>query len=56
MAYVDPGSGTLLWQALLAGAVGGVFYFRRALVTFGAWITGKTRRQEREDRSTPVDE
>ena len=30
-AYVDPGSGAFLMQALLAGALGTVFYFRRAL-------------------------
>ncbi len=28
-AYVDPGSGTLLWQFLLAAAVGGIFLIRR---------------------------
>ena len=28
--YVDPGSGALLWQALVATFLGGMFYFRRA--------------------------
>lgn len=27
--YVDPGSGHLLWQALLAGFFGGFFYIKR---------------------------
>ncbi len=28
-AYADPGSGALLWQFLVAGFVGGMFYFRK---------------------------
>jgi hypothetical protein len=28
-AYIDPGSGALLWQMLVAGFVGALFYFRR---------------------------
>ncbi|HUI57774.1 MAG TPA: hypothetical protein VLY04_22505 [Bryobacteraceae bacterium] len=28
-AYVDPGSGALVWQGLLAAVVGSAFYFRR---------------------------
>lgn len=27
--YTDPGYGTLIWQLLLAGVFGGMFYFRR---------------------------
>lgn len=27
--YADPGYGTLIWQLLLAGFFGGMFYFRR---------------------------
>jgi hypothetical protein len=27
--YADPGSGTLVWQLLLAAFFGGMFYFRR---------------------------
>ena len=30
-AYIDPGSGTLLWQALLAALFGGMFYIRRII-------------------------
>ena len=30
-AYTDPGSGALLWQALVAAAVGAGFYFRKFL-------------------------
>jgi hypothetical protein len=30
-AYTDPGSGALLWQMLVAGFVGCVFYLRKLL-------------------------
>ncbi len=30
-AYIDPGSGALLWQAILAGFFGAVFYFRKLI-------------------------
>lgn len=28
-AYTDPGSGALIWQALMAGGVGLLFYIRK---------------------------
>lgn len=28
-AYVDPGSGAMLWQLLAAGVIGSLFYVRR---------------------------
>ncbi len=33
-AYTDPGSGALIWQMLVAGFVGVMFYFRRFLGWF----------------------
>ncbi|OFV82874.1 MAG: hypothetical protein A3D93_01195 [Acidobacteria bacterium RIFCSPHIGHO2_12_FULL_67_30] len=30
-AYADPGSGILIWQMLLAGIAGALFYVRRLL-------------------------
>jgi len=36
-AYVDPGSGALVWQGLLAAVVGSLFYLRRII----GWL--KTR-------------
>jgi len=30
-AYTDPGSGALLWQALVAAFIGAGFYFRKFL-------------------------
>jgi hypothetical protein len=32
--YTDPGSGALIWQALMAAVVGLSFYFRRILSWF----------------------
>jgi len=29
LIYTDPGYGTLIWQLLLGGFFGGMFYFRR---------------------------
>jgi hypothetical protein len=36
-AYIDPSSGSLLWQMLLAGAVGALFYARSFLAR--VWAT-----------------
>lgn len=37
MAYTDPGTGALIWQALVAGFVGLLFYVRR----FTTWFRKK---------------
>lgn len=36
-AYTDPGSGALIWQLLMAGFVGFLFYFRQSF----SWIKSK---------------
>jgi hypothetical protein len=33
-AYVDPSSGSLLWQVLLAGAIGILYYLRKIMGFF----------------------
>ena len=38
-AYTDPGSGAMLWQILVAGFVGVMFYGRK----FTKWFRSKTR-------------
>jgi hypothetical protein len=43
-AYADPGSGALLWQILVAGFLGSLFYVRRAV----NWFREKFR-QGQED-------
>ena len=46
-AYTDPGSGALLWQALVAGAFGLLFYARKF------WYRLFSRRNEQEVTSDP---
>jgi hypothetical protein len=38
--YTDPGSGAMVWQVLMAGLVGGLFYVRRIIKS----IRGMLRR------------
>ena len=33
-AYTDPGSGALLWQGLVAGIAGSLYYVRRFAIWF----------------------
>ena len=42
-AYTDPGTGTLIWQILVAGLVGVSFYFRKITSVL------KRRKQNRQD-------
>ena len=35
LAYVDPGSGMLAWQLIVAGFVGLLFYLKKILGFFG---------------------
>ncbi len=37
LAYIDPGSGALLWQSLTAALVGSMFYLRRFVKAFRNW-------------------
>ena len=41
LAYIDPGSGTLLIQLLLASFVGGIVFFRNQVVGLASWIKHK---------------
>jgi hypothetical protein len=34
MAYTDPGTGALIWQTLVAGAIGLMYYLRRYITWF----------------------
>lgn len=42
LAYIDPGSGSLLIQFLLAGCVGGLAFFHRQIVGLYTWIKSRT--------------
>jgi hypothetical protein len=45
LLYIDPGSGTLIWQALVAAVLGAIFYFRSVIASLMArvriWPRGK---------------
>lgn len=47
-AYIDPGSGSIALQMILAAIAGGVFYFREALGRFVGFF-------RRRDNDTPDD-
>lgn len=38
-AYIDPGSGSLLWQLLLAGLVGAMFWLHRLRTWLASAVT-----------------
>jgi hypothetical protein len=42
-AYTDPGSGALVWQMVVAGFVGGLYYVRK----FAMWF--KARKKDSRD-------
>ena len=44
-AYVDPGSGTMLWQLAAAGVIGSLFYIRRAFT----WVRDHLGLRQREE-------
>jgi hypothetical protein len=50
-AYVDPGSGAMLWQAFAALLLGLMFYIRRIRTWFGR-LFNSTVRSESKDRLT----
>ena len=40
-AYIDPGFGALVWQALFAAIVGSLFFLRSTIAATGRWIRRK---------------
>ncbi len=46
-AYIDPGSGAIIWQAAVAGLVGAAYYFRRF---FGRLFSRDRHQQPPSDR------
>ena len=46
LLYIDPGLGFLALQMLAGGFLGGVFYFRRALLVFMKKLRGAVGRKE----------
>ncbi|MFO1207397.1 MAG: hypothetical protein U1E63_17005 [Burkholderiales bacterium] len=46
MAYVDPGTGSMLVQMAIAGVAGAMFYFRQLRMTAMSWFRRVVLRQE----------
>ena len=55
MAYIDPGSGSMLLQVLLSMVIGGWFVFRRTLADGVRRLTGRApkRVQAAADSTAP---
>jgi uncharacterized membrane protein YeiB len=55
-AYLDPGSGSIIIQAVIAAMIGAGFYFRRFIIDPACWlwrlVTGrKAEPQEQQQQS-----
>ena len=54
-AYIDPGSGSYLFQLVIAGLTGAVFFFtttRRAIVaTVRSWFKGTPKDESSNDKN-----
>ena len=56
LIYLDPGSGSYLVQALVAGALGVLFFFRNIMIYvrgFWAFLTGKKKAVKTIQKSAP---
>lgn len=45
LAYIDPGSGALLLQVIIAGAVSAIALFRNTLARFFARVLGRGKKK-----------
>lgn len=55
VAYIDPGSGSMLLQVLLAGLLAVPFFFRRVIADGWHRVRGRERPAEPADRADPGD-
>jgi len=49
-AYIDPGSGSLIFQLLLTGMLGTLFFFRRMLSAPFKWIYKKMKKPKEKSQ------
>lgn len=56
VAYIDPGSGALLFQAIVASAVGAIAIFRSTFANLTSKLFGRRRSEEppASDMNTPA--
>lgn len=52
LLYLDPGTGSLIVQALIAGFLAIVFYFKMAKNAVTDWFAGLLGRKKSEDELT----
>jgi hypothetical protein len=45
-AYVDPGSGAMIWQVAAAAVIGGLFYLRKFFSRIKDFFTGSVKQSE----------
>ena len=50
IGYIDPGSGAMLLQWIIAAVLGGGIMFRRAIAHFFAMIFGKNKNPDTEEK------
>ncbi|HWA58036.1 MAG TPA: hypothetical protein VG692_12325 [Gemmatimonadales bacterium] len=48
LLYIDPVSGSIVLQALVAGVVGGVAFFRRSIARVFRGLTGRSSSSEQD--------
>jgi hypothetical protein len=49
LLYIDPGSGSYLVQAIIAGVLGALFYFKGLWLRFKGLFKGPGRRNNKEN-------
>ncbi len=55
MAYIDPGTGSMLVQMGLAAVAGMLFYFRQFRIAVSEWFRRVVLRQRAEPLSVPTE-
>jgi hypothetical protein len=55
LLYIDPGSGSLLFQALLSGLLTVLVFFKR-IIAFIKFKFGKQKTEETEDNLDQIDQ
>lgn len=53
LAYIDPGTGGIILQMLIAGLVGAAVFFRQAIAQFFSLFTRKKKTDDSEANAKP---
>ena len=49
LAYIDPGSGSMLLQVIMATLIGGIFFVRRTIKQAFFWVKNKIFRGKQRE-------